>query len=719
MNKFAFNATSFVIKQLYHLSKAKVEVAGEENIPEGSIIFTINHFTRVETLILPYHIQKITKKPVWSLAHHSLFKGAVADFLEKGGAVSTKDPNRDKLIINKLLSGNADWIIFPEGGMIKSKKVMSQGDFQVVSPKGTHRPHTGAANFALRCQFYRERLKWLEKNDPEEMERLNSKFDLSSDFKTNLNVETYIVPVNLTYYPIRARENGINQLAGYLMDRVPEKVNEEIMTEGAMLLDGIDIDIRFGKAIKISDYLKDREVESDIKNKDHYEFDDKISCLDILRKKAEEIMYLYMHGIYSMTTVNHDHIFSALLKNMPSNEIDPQDLKERAYLAATLNIDSRSLFLHKALKKNQVSLLTDDRFHKFHEFFEFCREKGLIEMKDGKLVRNMEKFELPKDLNDIRGVNPVAVFANEIEPLLVLSPHIDRLAKESSFNIHRRVISYLSKKPVTLFEEELEKSENKAGDYIPDKKEGYPFLYQGKEKKNGVVLFHGFLSSPKEMQAIGQYFFKKGFTVYGVRFPGHGTSSEQLKSIKYTQWIDSAEEGIALMKRLCDNVFLCGISLGAAAALILASNLSFIKGVAAIAPPVKFFEFGSSIGDNEKWKSFFGKLSFRKSSEKYYKLCDFPKNRYSVSVPEANKEIVKISNAMFSGLYHIKTPCFVLQSDKDAVVYPDSAKKTYERIGCENKLLLNLSHGGHNIVNTEKKELVFEYIRIFFESLNK
>lgn len=714
MNKFAFNATSFVIKQLYHLSRAKVKVGGEENIPKGSIIFTINHFTRLETLILPYYIQKITKKPVWSLAFHGLFKGPLSDFLEKAGAVSTRDPNRDKLIINKLISGGADWVIFPEGGMIKSKKVVTEGDFRVrTADDRSHRPHTGAANFALRCEFYRQRLKWLRDNDEEEFLRLENMFDLPDKLQPELEDETFIVPVNLTYYPIRARENGINHLLGYLMDKVPEMVNEEIQTEGAMLLDGIDIDIRFGNAIRISDYLNEDDIKADIKSRTHYGFDDEIRCVDTLRTKSEQIMYRYMNGIYNMTTINHDHIFSYLLKNMPGEEIDPFDLKKRAYLAATLDIDPERLFLHNSLKMNQISLLTDDRFHKFSEFFDFCMEKGLIYEKDGKLFKNMEKFLLPEDTNDIRGVNPVAVFANEIEPLIVLGPHLERLAKEPAFNIDRRLIGHLSINPVKEFNEEIKKYSIDLSGVKVEENKGYPFLFQGSERKNGVVLLHGFLSSPGEMKEMGRFFSDNGFNVYSVRFPGHGTSIESLNETDFEEWISAAEEGLALMRLLSENVFVCGISLGAAVSFLLSTRLNFIKGVAAIAPPVKYV---GKTDDGETWKSIFEKLKLKKNNSREDEPV-YNRDRYSASTPKANKSLLKLSDLMFSNLYHVRTPSFVIQADKDPVVHPDSSKKAYDKIGCEEKYILNINSDDHSIINSDKKEFVFNQIKVFFEGL--
>jgi len=127
MDRFAYRTTSLAVKILSSLSKLTLDIHGKKNIPSGSIIFVVNHFTRIETLFLSYHINQLTTVPVWSLADYNLFKGALGVFLDKVGVVSTRDPDRDLLIVKSLLTGEATWIIYPEGRMVKSKKIISPG----------------------------------------------------------------------------------------------------------------------------------------------------------------------------------------------------------------------------------------------------------------------------------------------------------------------------------------------------------------------------------------------------------------------------------------------------------------------------------------------------------------------------------------------------------------------------------------------------------------
>ena len=166
-NRFIFSLSKLGVSAIERLFKASVHVHGQENIPDGIIIFVVNHFTRLETLVLPYELFRLTGKPVMSLVHHKLFVGALGNYLSSMGAVSTHDPDRDKTVIRSLLMGDHPWLMFPEGSMIKDKKIIERGKFLIYSSTGARRPpHTGAAVYALRTEFYRQRIQHLRNVSP-------------------------------------------------------------------------------------------------------------------------------------------------------------------------------------------------------------------------------------------------------------------------------------------------------------------------------------------------------------------------------------------------------------------------------------------------------------------------------------------------------------------------------------------------------------------------
>ena len=238
---------------------------------------------------MPYQIFKLTKVPVWSLAAYELFQGAFGSFLENVGAVSTKNPDRDRLIVKSLLTGEANWIIFPEGRMVKNKKIIEKGRFMISKAGGKHPPHTGAATLAMRTEFYRHRLRRLVTENPDEAQYLKELFQIES-LEPVIERNTYIVPVNLTYYPIRAMENILSDLALRLVEDLPERFVEEIMTEGSMLISGVDLDIRFGEPLIIGDCLECSAIELDIRAKRRINFDDLLPSRQPMRMEALKLM---------------------------------------------------------------------------------------------------------------------------------------------------------------------------------------------------------------------------------------------------------------------------------------------------------------------------------------------------------------------------------------------------------------------------------------------
>ena len=172
MNRFAYRTTGLAIKTLSNLTKARISLHGTENIPDGSKIFVINHFTRIETVLMPYHIYKLINVPVWSLASPEFFVGSYGSFLNSVGAISTNNPDRDQLVVKTLITGEAAWMIFPEGRMVKNKKIVEKGRFMVSYAGGKHPPHTGAATLAMRTEFYRQRILAMAEVEPNEAQRL-------------------------------------------------------------------------------------------------------------------------------------------------------------------------------------------------------------------------------------------------------------------------------------------------------------------------------------------------------------------------------------------------------------------------------------------------------------------------------------------------------------------------------------------------------------------
>jgi 1-acyl-sn-glycerol-3-phosphate acyltransferase len=562
MNPLTFELSGYTLKTFSGFSRASIKVKGQENIPEGAVIFCANHFTRIETVFLPYHIHAITGKQVWSLAAAELFDIPVLEgLLSRLGGVSTHDPLRDEKILTTLLSGKAQWIIFPEGMMVKNKKLVKQDQFIMEDDTRQMRPHTGAAVQALRCEFFRERLRRLSIHGSEEFERLKSQLKVNN-LDLVLNQQTYIVPVNITYYPGNARENILGSIASILVKDPSKRVMDELLTEGAMLFAGVDITIRFGKPVPIRPHLKDPYIESMLLVRRRVRFDQDIYSKAITRSISSRIMERYMADVYAMTTINYDHVMACLLKHYPYKKegIDPYEFRCKVYYAITCLVLNRLCHVSDTFYLNQIHLLTDDRFDRVGQFLALAKKTGMIRMENGKIVKDQARFFSKTPFHAVRLENPVMVMANEVEPVAGAKICLQKIAQQSGAQIMERVKTRLIEKSnvdfTRAYNQFYVEGESKR------KRIGRPIFLKG-SRNAGVLLIHGYMAAPREMGAFAQYLYEQGFTVYAPRLAGHGTAPEDLAQTRYEQWVASAEEAYVVLRHSCSKIVIGGFSTGA------------------------------------------------------------------------------------------------------------------------------------------------------------
>jgi len=720
MIPYAYRTAGYAVKALSNLSRARIRTYGESLIPKGAVIFAVNHFTRMETFLIPYYIHRLTRMPIWALASADLFEGGLGNLLDRLGAISTKNPNRDMLMVKSLLTGEASWVIFPEGRMVKNKKIYEKrhedkGRFLIASPDGPHPPRTGTAALALRTEFYRERLRQMLGKAPEEAARLKQLFGIEQ-LGPVLEHETAIVPVNVTYYPLRARENMLSRMAELFMGDLPGRMLEEAMTEGAMLLSGVDIDVRFGTPIRVSPYLKSAAIQADIGSTATINFDDAIPSAGLMRKAAHQIMERYMSAIYHMTTVNHDHLFATLLRYLPKSTISESQLRQRAYLAASLCIECIHLHRHDSLMSNQISLLTDDRYNKFNNFLELAIQKKVVRKTGNTLVVDIDSCA-SLDFHRVRVENPIAVIANEIEPLTRLQDMIKDLAAQPDLRIKYRVKDHLLKK--AWFDFDRDYAEFFVEGQSKPKAVGRPFLVRGDRKDLGIILIHGYMAAPLEVRALGDYLGGLGYRVFAPRLKGHGTAPEDLAASTCMEWVESVEEGYVFMNEICRKVVVGGFSTGAGLALDLCTRVKDIAGVFAISPPMKLQDFSARfVPAVHFWNKLMGKMNVESAKREF--IENHPENphiNYFRNPISAINELDRLMDQVADRLPDIKIPALVVQSLGDPVVDPSGSLKVFKGLGAKDKEYLMVNYGRHGIINGEGSERVFGAVGEFLARL--
>jgi esterase/lipase/1-acyl-sn-glycerol-3-phosphate acyltransferase len=721
----SFRYASIALRVLEKILGSNFSVSGLEKIPNHPVMFVANHFTRAETFFVPYLIHKYTGRQIRCLADSGLYFGALGKFLESVGTISTKNPNRDKIIIKDLITGDHDWMIYPEGSMVKSKETRNEKGYVNYTPYRTGPVRTGSAVLALKSQLYRmDMIDAAEKKQTAEvLKYFEDEYGIEyQDYFAEIN--TKIIPLNITYYPLRPGTNKIKNLITRLVPKIPKQIAEELEIEGNLLL-GAEINLSFGDPICLGKYISANRAMiyqiPIIKNETKTNL--------ILRYFRSKLTNDFMERIYSDTQINFDHIFSASIAFFPKQEIDINHLKRIIYLSGVMIKKCGKYRLNSSIyEENLFRIFLDEPNEAFDSVFELAKNQGVIEVLSGDKIKIRKNIFAKKyDFHEIRRENSLQVIANEFSLLETASNIVRRNVKIPDDEIRRKVFTEIHNYDLEIFNSDYEIYFDKK--FSKPKEIGSPFFLDAKSKdflkvkKVGILVSHGYKSAPAEVLALGKYFNSLGFKVYGSRLKGHGTSPSNLKDVTWEDWYYGMQRGYAALHNICSKIVIIGFSTGGLLSLLSCANKSKnhkkLAGIVVINSALKLLDLRTRMvpGIN-LWNEMMEKLNFDKA--KFEFVDDEPENphiNYSRNYLKGVEQLEKLMHKTGENLRKIYDPTMVIQSKKDPVVNPISGRLIYEKISSKEKILSEPDFSNHVIVNGEKKEEIFAIIRGFFAKL--
>ena len=508
-----------------------------------------------------------------------------------------------------------------------------------------------------------------------------------------------LVPINLTYYPIRAHDNFLSDLANRVVKDPSERMLEELMAEGTMFLEGVDIDIRFGKPLDTADYLDDDIVATLEAGPVQEDFDEDPELVAYLKDASRRMMQIYMERIYAATTINHDHVLAYLLRKRSFSPFDRLDLARKAYLAVHgLQRNPRvSITLHHSLTEDQLHLLSDDRYQKVSSFLNLGLESECLIAEQDRFRKLESSWQESAAFHQARISNPSEVIANELEPLSEVQKLLSRVGAMPDWFARLIVARSLYTQDQNLYKNEAAACQT---DGEIDHHFGAPYILPARSRRLGVVLVHSYLSVPEEMKEMATLLRKRGFCIYGVRLPGHGTDPMILSQTSLGDWRSAVERGYALMSALCTKVGMVGFSAGGMMVLELGSYLSHLSGVVAICPPYTLQDYSSRFMPS---KDIWNRLRLRwKGNQNTQQFVDFePENaaiNYHRNPVAGVDQVGDLLEKTRDRLTHLTCPTLIISADQDQVIGSRSSLKVYEAIASEKKELLRISSTRHNVV---------------------
>ena len=236
-----------------------------------------------------------------------------------------------------------------------------------------------------------------------------------------------------------------------------------------------------------------------------------------------------------------------------------------------------------------------------------------------------------------------------------------------------------------------------------------PFIFPGNDK--GILLVHGFTGSPAEMKLLGEYLHTLGYTVLAPRLCGHGTHVRDMAPTTWPYWYGAVEDGYHLLKGLCKDISVIGLSMGGLLSLKLAVEQPITKALVLSTPVYLYDRRLPLLSLYRIFRSY--------APKKRKKFTDIDPS-YSVGydyTPLASLEsLLSFIKHVDKLLPLLKTPLFIAQSRAEHTVRPESAQHIFDRAGSSKKELFWLEKSGHIItLDTERKQL-FEAIAQFLTS---
>jgi len=703
-----YKASQFIMGIVEKMMANSITFSGEDNLDKTSpVLFVSNHFTRIETFLLPYVLYTKFGVKVRSLADDSIFTKVTNDYLDAVGTVSIKDEHRDEKIIGDLLTDRDGWLIYPEGSMIKSKKVLlSKETFLIEDVKGLQNMFTGAAVLALQSEL--EKSKYFEAHnrcDLEAVKEFKEKYFIEEKEEISYT-DTMIIPINVSYTPIRTGENRISDFVKKYVDKDSESSNEEIEIESNILLNS-QVHVHFSKPIDVKAFLFHTKRNLQQEN---LELNDSL----IIERARVPLTNMIMNEVYKNILITFDHIFALCLEYMQNDVFTIKMLKVKIYLVSK-ELETLAIYhLDSSLGPCLYKLLNDEPYTLFDDVFQLAQDqKILVAKKNGECKLNRKNFKNEYTFHTIRIKNILRVLINETIILKELHDSVKYHTHKDMDRIYKEVFHIIYNRDTKEFKYDYNKFYS-VFDSKP-KEIGKPFILYDAKNSVGCVLSHGYRSAPREIEPLARYLFEKGINVYAIRLKGHGTMPEDLRDTAYTEWYDSFDIGYAALSCVSEKIFVCGFSTGGLISLLKASNTNEkIAGVICINSAMSLEDI--HLNTLNVINNFLA--LFNADYETYESEPEHPEINYKKHYISSIGEWKKLIDLVNERLKEVSIPALIIQSDKDPVVDPKSADIIYDTISSNEKEKY-LAHSDKHVITLDESvnQDIFEKITKFINSI--
>lgn len=734
-----------------------------QSLHEGDI-FLFNHFTRFETAVPPYLIFRETGALCRTIAHHDLFEVSpyLSQFLKNMGAVPNNAPDVLPFLAAEVLRGRKV-VIFPEGGMVKDKRVLdASGRYGVWSPSSHmwRKHHRGAFVLAQMVDILRLHLRRLiTDGKTDDLNAWGASLGLTPEaLAAQAARPTRIVGGSITFYPVRVGSNLLTQGLSRITGSLPAQALDELVIESNILFRRTDMDVHIADAFSLppppravrpllARALKGVADTAGLfaltqPGPHHPALVAKV-LEPWLEKATAHMRDATMERIYRATTLNLNHLTAAAVMRLVSRgemNVTPDRFHKLLYLALKELQTTPGINLHCSLSWPEFyGGLLEGAPAGFTGFLQTCARAGLLRLPTHKLpdYRFSHALEDRLDFHEIRLENPIQVHANEAAPIPAMAAALElaekQLKKLSPAALESRLATH-------LWDDEQRaaawgRTRYNAGHKPGATPIGDPFLLlpplpEGGKAKVGILLVHGFVSVPAQMRPLADFLHQHGYAVLGMRLPGHGTAPRDLERTTRAQWRQAVADNARILAAHAEKTIIIGNSCGAGLALQhAAGSPETVAAVVSMAAPLRITVLAMRflplvLAVNAVLKYTLGLLPglyrLRKGLFRFYpNNSQEPLLNYAQMPVAAIAQLARLMREVKRALPRVTVPTLVVQGTADATVAPASAQTVHDAIPSPHKELLWLPGVDHALLRENNPQLwqhILAFIRTHTES---
>lgn len=230
-----------------------------------------------------------------------------------------------------------------------------------------------------------------------------------------------------------------------------------------------------------------------------------------------------------------------------------------------------------------------------------------------------------------------------------------------------------------------------------------PFLYLGNQ--TGILLVHGFTGSPYEMHPMGEYFASQGYTVLGIRLPGHATRAADLPRMRWQDWLNAVEDGYHMLHGAGCRVFIMGLSMGGVLTLTASARFPFAGAVAMSAPYALPSDPRLPFARYLAWlmPTVPKPPADWQDAERGKDFVEYP-----AFLTRGVAELRDLLVEMRRSLPEIRCPVLLAHSRTDGTVAPENMEKIYAELGAADKSRFWLEKSSHVVTFDQERQRMFE-----------